>query len=211
MFSYSLCLWELLAGELPFGHLKPAAAAAEMAYHNTRPPIAVTFPKPLVAILQRGWNASAEDRPEFKEIVTILEECKQSQGAALLGNSPMSVSLVSRLSPIRDEDEGEEGRDTPPLAGHVTALRSHWEQEATRHSVVPDDALRRRLQYPQIDKNGYVSDPLSTLQIPVTIAPPAEQPPKADSPFTPPAVNNLSNGFRSQSPASSTSSNDITS
>lgn len=37
-----------------------AAAAAEMAYHNTRPPIAVTFPKPIVAFLQRGWHANPE-------------------------------------------------------------------------------------------------------------------------------------------------------
>ena len=37
-----------------------AAAAAEMAYHNTRPPIAVTFPKPVVALLQRGWHANPE-------------------------------------------------------------------------------------------------------------------------------------------------------
>ena len=32
VFSFGLCLWELLAGELPFSHLKPAAAAAEMAF-----------------------------------------------------------------------------------------------------------------------------------------------------------------------------------
>ena len=37
-----------------------AAAAAEMAYHQTRPPIAVTFPKPLVALLQMGWNPNPE-------------------------------------------------------------------------------------------------------------------------------------------------------
>ena len=36
-------------------------------------------------------------------------------------------------------------------------------------SSVPIDELRRRLQYPQVDKNGYVSDPLSTLGISVTI------------------------------------------
>ena len=32
VFSYALCFWELLSGELPFAHLKPAAAAADMAY-----------------------------------------------------------------------------------------------------------------------------------------------------------------------------------
>ena len=32
VFSYALCFWELIAVELPFGHLKPAAAAADMAY-----------------------------------------------------------------------------------------------------------------------------------------------------------------------------------
>jgi serine/threonine protein kinase len=32
VFSYALCIWELHAAELPFAHLKPAAAAAEVAY-----------------------------------------------------------------------------------------------------------------------------------------------------------------------------------
>lgn len=32
VFSYALCVWEIHAAELPFAHLKPAAAAAEMAY-----------------------------------------------------------------------------------------------------------------------------------------------------------------------------------
>ena len=36
VFSFALCLWELLAGELPFSHLKPAAAAADMAFRNLR-------------------------------------------------------------------------------------------------------------------------------------------------------------------------------
>jgi serine/threonine protein kinase len=32
IFSFGLCFWELMSGELPFAHLKPAAAAADMAY-----------------------------------------------------------------------------------------------------------------------------------------------------------------------------------
>lgn len=39
-----------------------AAAAAETAYHNTRPPMAITFPKPIVALLQKGWHANPDVR-----------------------------------------------------------------------------------------------------------------------------------------------------
>ena len=51
-----------------------AAAAAEMAYHNTRPPIAVTFPKPLVALLQRGWHANPEVRCSISLTVLFKKE-----------------------------------------------------------------------------------------------------------------------------------------
>ncbi|KAL4218676.1 Serine/threonine-protein kinase tnni3k [Mactra antiquata] len=168
VFSFSLCLWELLASELPFAHLKPAAAAAEMAYHQTRPPIAVTFPKPLVTLIQRGWNPNPEDRPDFGEILPILDECKQSQAVALLSNPqehqfvPLSASLPAV---IRDHETDSEGRATPPLAGNVSALKSRWEMEASRNM----DDMRPRLPFPQLDKNGYVTDPLSTLRISIPL------------------------------------------
>ncbi|XP_067661812.1 serine/threonine-protein kinase TNNI3K-like [Haliotis asinina] len=177
VFSFSLCLWELLAVELPFAHLKPAAAAAEMAYHNTRPPIAITFPKPIVAILQKGWHANADERPEFREFLPVLEECKQSQAVAMLSNadSGATVSFPSSLPMVTDTDSDPEGRSTPPLTGHVSAMRSHWEQEASRNSVPPGEEQRKRLPFPQLDKNGYVSDPLSTLRIPINL--PRQSPP----------------------------------
>ncbi|GFO12240.1 serine/threonine-protein kinase tnni3k-like [Plakobranchus ocellatus] len=128
MFSFSLVVWELLAGELPFAHLKPAAAAAETAYHNTRPLISVTFPKPIVPLLHKGWHSNPDERGE-----------NEAGG------------------------EGEEGRETPPLAGNVSALRNHWEMEASKNSV-PGLAEEKR-PHPQLDANGYVSDPLSTLRL----------------------------------------------
>jgi serine/threonine-protein kinase TNNI3K len=81
MFSYSLSLWELFSGELPFGHLKPgkkfcsldnlilfftkimpctAAAAADMAYRNKRPPLPGTFPTQISLVIQKGWDAIPE-------------------------------------------------------------------------------------------------------------------------------------------------------
>ncbi|XP_060602558.1 serine/threonine-protein kinase TNNI3K-like [Ruditapes philippinarum] len=167
VFSYSLCLWELLAGELPFAHLKPAAAAAEMAYHQTRPPIAVTFPKPLVALLHRGWSPNPEDRPDFAEILPILEDCKHSPTVMMLSNPPeyQQVPLSASLpAVIRDHEGDGEGRATPPLVGNVSALKSRWEMEASRNCM---EDMRPRLPFPQIDKNGYVSDPLSTMRISV--------------------------------------------
>jgi len=35
VFSFALVLWEIHTAELPFSHLKPAAAAAEMAYKRS--------------------------------------------------------------------------------------------------------------------------------------------------------------------------------
>lgn len=67
----------------------------------------------------------SQDRPEFKEIVPILEECKQSQVAALLNNSTVPS--------MKEEGEGEDGQTSPPIAGNVMALRTHWEQEASKN------------------------------------------------------------------------------
>ncbi|XP_052822598.1 serine/threonine-protein kinase TNNI3K isoform X1 [Octopus bimaculoides] len=169
MFSYSLCLWELLAGEMPFAHLKPAATAAEMAYHHTRPPIAITFPKPIIGILQKGWHANAEERPDFKNIVPILEECRQSQAVMLISNgNTITNDPISEFNSLSEDSENE-GRSTPPLTGHVTAMRTRWEMEASRNSGAQTEELRRRFPLTQVDKNGYVTDPLCTMRMPMLL------------------------------------------
>ena len=56
------------------------------------------------------------------------------------GGASISLSLpmvtTHRGSQDRMKDEliaGDEGRDTPPLAGNVSALRNHWEMEASKN------------------------------------------------------------------------------
>uniref|UniRef100_A0A8C9A747 TNNI3 interacting kinase n=1 Tax=Prolemur simus TaxID=1328070 RepID=A0A8C9A747_PROSS len=173
VFSYALCLWELLTGEIPFAHLKPAAAAADMAYHHIRPPIGYSIPKPISSLLMRGWNACPEGRPEFSEVVMKLEEClcnielmspASSNSSGSLSPSSSSDCLVSRGGPSRS---------------HVAALRSRfeleyalnsrsyaaWSQSAGQCSSqgLSLEDMKRSLQYSPIDKYGYVFDPMSPM------------------------------------------------
>lgn len=46
--------------------LSVAAAAADMAYHHIRPPIGYSIPKPISALLMRGWNSCPEVQHETK-------------------------------------------------------------------------------------------------------------------------------------------------
>ncbi|XP_007885470.1 serine/threonine-protein kinase TNNI3K isoform X2 [Callorhinchus milii] len=174
VFSYALCLWELLTGEIPFAHLKPAAAAADMAYHHIRPPVGYSIPKPISSLLMRGWNACPEERPEFSEVVTKLEECLCN--IELM--SPASSNSSGSLSPSSSSDclVGRGG----PGRSHVAALRTRFELEyalnARAYAVWSQrtsnqeaqglslEDFRKNLQYPPIDVNGYVSDPMSTLR-----------------------------------------------
>ncbi|XP_075895727.1 serine/threonine-protein kinase TNNI3K [Nelusetta ayraudi] len=174
MFSYALCLWELLTGEIPFAHLKPAAAAADMAYHHIRPPIGYSIPRLISALLMRGWNSSPEDRPEFSEVVSNLEECLCN--VELM--SPASSNSSGSLSPSSSMDcllgRGGPGRS------HVAALRSRfeleyalntrahvfWSQSEQRRASggLSLEEVRRNMQFSPIDRNGYVSDPMSTVR-----------------------------------------------
>ncbi|KAM9761522.1 serine/threonine-protein kinase TNNI3K [Menidia menidia] len=177
MFSYALCLWELLTGEIPFAHLKPAAAAADMAYHHIRPPIGYSIPKPLSVLLSRGWTSCPEDRPDFSEVVSSLEECLCN--VELM--SPASSGSSGSLSPCGSSDclLGRGGGGGPGRS-HVAALRSRfeleyalntrayafWTQSAGRRASggLSLEELRRNMQFSPIDRNGYVSDPLSTVR-----------------------------------------------
>ncbi|XP_005357517.1 serine/threonine-protein kinase TNNI3K [Microtus ochrogaster] len=173
VFSYALCLWELLTGEIPFAHLKPAAAAADMAYHHIRPPIGYSIPKPISSLLMRGWNACPEGRPEFSEVVRKLEECLCN--VELM--SPASSNSSGSLSPSSSSDclvsRGGPGRS------HVAALRSRfeleyalnarsytaWSQSVGTHSSpgLSLEETNNTTQYSTIDKYGYVSDPMSPM------------------------------------------------
>ena len=84
VFSFALVVWETHAAELPFSHLKPAAAAAEMAYKKGILPLGygqicsgrpslprqstLQFPEHILALLPKAWHPDPAERPPFSEV-----------------------------------------------------------------------------------------------------------------------------------------------
>lgn len=79
-----------------------------------------------------------------------LEEARESQAVALLSNGIATSSIFTTQTEQTEPSVYLSGCSTPPMTGHVNALRSRWEQEASK--MVKEDPRR---QVP-IDKNGKV-------------------------------------------------------
>ncbi|KAL7244739.1 hypothetical protein ACSBR2_000159 [Camellia fascicularis] len=74
VFSFGVVLWELLTGKLPYEHLSPLQAAVGVVQKGLRPVIPNhTYPK-MVELLERCWQQDPTLRPEFSEIIEILQQ-----------------------------------------------------------------------------------------------------------------------------------------
>ncbi|NWY73922.1 TNI3K kinase, partial [Erithacus rubecula] len=176
VFSYALCLWELLTGEIPFAHLKPAAAAADMAYHHIRPPIGYSIPRPLSALLMRGWNAcpevSAASRGEHTALPgpqKHISYCRNPQadhggpgGHGFTSRLILAVCLLDCCGQAQ-ADVSWSGVVPSSVLPTLTLLFDCSTGQPPPQGLSLDD-MRRSFQYPPVDQNGYVSDPLSTMR-----------------------------------------------
>ncbi|XP_048619550.1 serine/threonine-protein kinase STY8 isoform X1 [Brassica napus] len=74
VFSYGIVIWELLTGHIPYAYLTPLQAAVGVVQKGLRPKIPKkTHPK-VKGLLQRCWNQDPKDRPEFEEIIEMLQQ-----------------------------------------------------------------------------------------------------------------------------------------
>lgn len=153
VFSYALCIWEIHAAELPFAHLKPAAAAAEMAYKRARPPLpahaTVQFPAHILTTITSAWHHEPKSRPDFADILPNIEKFATTNNAS-------DISL------------GTFEQDGNGSASSVSALKRRWERRSTFETSnpmpvvgvtpLPQPSLRTVDELRQrIDRNGYVS------------------------------------------------------
>uniref|UniRef100_A0A914Z6K9 Protein kinase domain-containing protein n=1 Tax=Panagrolaimus superbus TaxID=310955 RepID=A0A914Z6K9_9BILA len=131
VFSYALVIWEIHTAELPFSNLKPAAAAAEMAYKKSRPELpkehTPQFPPHILKMINDSWNPNPDLRPEFSQILNDLERyaIPDDQRNFNIGDS-RSVRNISE-----SEEEPEFSIDQMTT---VSRLKDQWEQQTVGNS-----------------------------------------------------------------------------
>lgn len=80
IFSFAIVLWELLTGKIPYEYLTPLQAAVGVVQKGLRPTIPKnTLPK-LAELLERCWQQDPTLRPDFTEIIAILQQITKEVG-----------------------------------------------------------------------------------------------------------------------------------
>ncbi|XP_030943066.1 serine/threonine-protein kinase STY46-like isoform X1 [Quercus lobata] len=80
VFSFAIVLWELLTGKLPYEYLTPLQAAVGVVQKCLRPIIPKhTHPK-LAELLEKCWQQDPALRPDFSEIIEILQQMAKEVG-----------------------------------------------------------------------------------------------------------------------------------
>lgn len=80
VFSFGILVWELLTGKIPYEYLTPLQAAIGVVQKGLRPTIPKhTHPK-LAELLERCWQQDPTLRPDFGEILGILQQLNNEVG-----------------------------------------------------------------------------------------------------------------------------------
>jgi hypothetical protein len=74
VFSFGVVLWELLTGELPYMYLTPLQAAVGVVQKGLRPTIPKSTHPRLTELLEKCWQQDPTLRPNFSEIIVILQQ-----------------------------------------------------------------------------------------------------------------------------------------
>ncbi|KAL9321203.1 hypothetical protein ACSQ67_013042 [Phaseolus vulgaris] len=74
VYSFGLILWEMLTGTIPYEDMNPIQAAFAVVNKNSRPVIPSDCPPAMRALVEQCWSLQPDKRPEFWQIVKILEQ-----------------------------------------------------------------------------------------------------------------------------------------
>ncbi|XP_009595040.1 serine/threonine/tyrosine-protein kinase HT1-like [Nicotiana tomentosiformis] len=78
VYGFGLILWEMVAGTIPYEDMTPVQAAFAVVNKNMRPPIPGDCPPAMRALIEQCWSLQPEKRPEFWQLVKVLEQFESS-------------------------------------------------------------------------------------------------------------------------------------
>lgn len=81
VFSFGIVMWELLTGKLPYEYLTPLQAAVGVVQKGLRPTIPKNTHPKLAELLERCWQQDPALRPDFSEIIPILQQIAKEVGS----------------------------------------------------------------------------------------------------------------------------------
>ncbi|KAK3007140.1 hypothetical protein RJ639_016697 [Escallonia herrerae] len=78
VYGFGLILWEMVAGTIPYEDMTPIQAAFAVVNKNLRPSIPGDCPAAMRALIEQCWCLQPEKRPEFWQVVKVLEQFESS-------------------------------------------------------------------------------------------------------------------------------------
>ncbi|CAM8994863.1 unnamed protein product [Rhodiola kirilowii] len=110
VYSFGLILWELISGSIPYEDMNPIQAAFAVVSKNLRPAFPKDCPPAMKALIEQCWSSNAEKRPDFWQVVKVLEQFKSSlacDGTVSLTHNPICqdhkkglVHWIQKLGPV---------------------------------------------------------------------------------------------------------------
>nr|AME15293.1 serine/threonine and tyrosine kinase HT1 [Mesembryanthemum crystallinum] len=78
VYSFGLMLWEMVSGSIPYEDMTPIQAAYAVVNKNLRPTFPKDCPAAMRALIEQCWSLQPEKRPEFWQVVKVLEQFESS-------------------------------------------------------------------------------------------------------------------------------------
>jgi len=80
VFAFATLLWQMLSHERPFADCDVNGFYRRVCHAGERPKIPPNLPAPLAEMLTRCWDINPAKRPEFTDIIPVLESALQEAG-----------------------------------------------------------------------------------------------------------------------------------
>ncbi|KAH7435304.1 hypothetical protein KP509_06G058900 [Ceratopteris richardii] len=102
VYSFSIVLWELLTNRMPFEGMSNLQAAYAAAFKGTRPSLSddANLPEELVFIMQSCWAEDPQVRPNFSQVVRLLNSFLSTISSPAESSDLQSQQIVSKSLPV---------------------------------------------------------------------------------------------------------------